>query len=93
MYPERLIHADVVRKLQSLSEKLGVTRTELAIQYVKTKWPFAKIIFGAESLEQIAQNVSFNEKDASQSFAEAVEEEIGKVKEDIIDPRLWPKEE
>ena len=43
----------VVREIETLSEKMGLEKDEMALAYLKHKFPQSYIIFGAESPRQV----------------------------------------
>jgi aryl-alcohol dehydrogenase-like predicted oxidoreductase len=48
----------VIQQLDSMSAETGMTRQELALGYIKTEIPDAKIVFGADTPEQVKKNSS-----------------------------------
>ena len=84
---------DIVRRIGHLSRELGFSRGELALLYVKTKWPDAKVIFGAETAEQLRDNVALYKKDFRNELCDRVDQEFCNVDVKVLNPSLWPKRE
>ena len=74
-----------------LSEEIGKNRREIALMYMKSRYPEASIIIGAETPQQVLENVSTWSNTLSAPLMNRLEEELSPVDESIVDPRLWPK--
>lgn len=79
----------VLEKLVSLAKEFGMTRQELALAYVKKQFPKAKIIFGAELVDQIEHNVDCWNSNVSQTFVKRLHQDFRRVDEKILNPVLW----
>ncbi len=89
--PEKMVFAKpVLEKLESLSIDLGLTRKEMALSYVKSEMPNARVIFGADTPEHVRENLLCWEKDSPQSLVAKVKNFFGNVDERILNPSLWP---
>ncbi len=94
MHPEELeprmaFAHPVVKQLQQLSHQFGVSRHRLALGYVKTKFPHARVIFGAETLEQVQKNCQAWEEGIPHEAVECLDAVIGEPEERVINPTLW----
>ncbi len=88
---EMLFAKDVVRHLENLCQQLDLSRLELALLYVKTKWPLARVVFGAETSQQLRDNAVLFSKEFPKQLMSQIEEIEFDVKEDILNPSGWPK--
>lgn len=82
----------ILERLVSISKKFGMTRQEIALGYLKAKVPNACIIFGAETPEQVEENVASWRKTFPGSLVAHLQEIFISVDERILNPVLWPKE-
>lgn len=90
--PARMRFAEpVLRRVASVAEELGITRRELAMGYLREKGYGARIVFGAESAEQVRSNVLTWRRDAVNGMVDAVERELCDIDERIIRPDRWPR--
>jgi aryl-alcohol dehydrogenase-like predicted oxidoreductase len=89
--PEGMAFAmPVLEKLESLSLDSGLTRHELALGYLKTTVPDAKVIFGADIPEHVKENCAYWEKTIPSSLISEVKKQFNNVDEKILNPALWP---
>lgn len=88
--PERMAFAKpVLEKLESLSIDLRLTRKEMALSYVKSEMPDAKVIFGADTPEHVRENLTCWEKNSPLSLVAKVRNLFDNVDEKILNPSLW----
>ncbi len=81
----------VLEKLEFVIKEFNLTRQELALGYVKTQFPEAKIIFGAETVGQVKENAGFWNSNLPQTVIERLHQAFESVDRTILDPVLWPK--
>ena len=81
----------VIEKLVSLSNDSGLLRQEMALGYIKSEMPNAYVIFGAETPEQVRENVEAWKKKMPESLGNKVRALFANVDERILNPSLWPK--
>lgn len=79
----------MVERIEKLAQQMNVTREVLALQYVKTAFPNAHVIVGAETAKQIRENVAAWNALTPKGILERVREECSAVDEHILDPRKW----
>ncbi|MCD4744447.1 MAG: aldo/keto reductase [Desulfobacteraceae bacterium] len=79
----------VLKEFCKLSEEVKLTRHELAMGYVKSVYPNAKILFGAETVEQVKNNIEVWKKECSESVVNLIHDRFSKVDEQILNPSLW----
>lgn len=78
--------------ISRMSDELGVSRQEMALGYVKLKYPSARVLFGAETSEQVKENCISWAKEMPESFLTKAEAAFGDIDEEIISPNLWHRE-
>lgn len=79
----------VIEKLESLSKEFSLTRHEIALGYIKSEMPNAHVVFGAETKEQIAENLVAWQKDFPAILGEKIRMSFSNVSEQILNPHLW----
>jgi aryl-alcohol dehydrogenase-like predicted oxidoreductase len=94
MEPEDLpsnmsIAKPVIERIKSISNELGLTRTELALGYLKAKMPGAKMIMGVDTAEQITENLNFWKRKPMDKLVPIVSENFAQINGKILDPTLW----
>jgi aryl-alcohol dehydrogenase-like predicted oxidoreductase len=88
--PEKMTFArPMIERFESFSRDSGLTRQEIALGYLRMEAPGAKVIFGADTPEQVRENLRTWEKDISFSLVSEVKEIFGGVDEKILNPGLW----
>ncbi len=89
--PEKIYFArPVVKEIESLSNEFGLSRQEMALGYIKSEIPNAHVIFGAETSEQVRENVEAWKKKMPESLGNKVGALFANVDEQILNPSLWP---
>ncbi len=81
--------APFIERLDGLSGEFGLTRHEIALGYIKSIMPNGRIIFGAETKEQVTENVRAWRKDFPAILAERIRMDFPNVSEHILNPSLW----
>jgi len=90
--PEKMYLArPVVEKIESLSDKFGISRQEMALGYVKSEMPNAHVIFGAETPSQVSENMTAWQKEMPKSLCNRIKTFFANVDENILNPVLWEK--
>jgi len=88
--PDKMSFAvSVIEKLELISKEFGLTRHEISFGYVKTSMPTARITFGAETKEQVAENIAAWKKDVPTGLSEKIMGSFSSVSERILNPSLW----
>jgi len=80
----------VLKKLVMFAQEAGISRHALALEYVKQAYPYAKIIIGVETCEQLKNNVEKWQRKMAASVVERAQEDFKCVDELILNPSLWP---
>lgn len=77
-----------LKKLERMASSMGLSRQELVLGYAAWKWGNSFVLFGAESRQQVVDNV----KAFSSKIESYIDEDIFyNVPENILNPALWPK--
>ena len=88
--PERLRYAQaVIKDLEVFCRKNGVSPQALAIGYIKYRYPKSFVIFGAETAQQVQDNMVIWRLDFQNDLICDVEDRYSNVEEDIINPLRW----
>jgi aryl-alcohol dehydrogenase-like predicted oxidoreductase len=78
-----------LRKIDKLCAQYKYSRHEMALRYIKEKYPQAKIIIGAEIPNQLEQNLNIWKDDLASIFENKGFDSLSIVDERIIDPSRW----
>ena len=90
--PEKMTYVlPILEQIEKLSKEIGLNRQEIALGYVKMGIPGVKVVFGAETSEQVRQNVHYWSKSYPVSLVHRIKSLFGNVSEEVINPVLWPK--
>lgn len=81
----------VIRQIETLAEKMGLEKDEMALAYLKHKIPQAYIIFGAESPEQVRRSISSWKRRTELDVVTRIENGLNNVDEFVLRPDLWSK--
>jgi aryl-alcohol dehydrogenase-like predicted oxidoreductase len=80
----------VIKTFEQIANEFGMTRQMMALGYVKLRFRNARVIFGAETPEQVKNNISSWTMKLPESFLKRVDEIFVNVDERIMNPTLWP---
>ena len=80
----------VIEKLESISNELKLSRKKLALDYIKSEMPDAKVVFGADTRLHVKENVACWEGELLPSSVDRVKKIFDRVDEKILNPTLWP---
>ena len=81
--------APALKAFQSFANSTGVSRHQLALGYVRDAYPDAKIIFGAETPEQVRINTKVWQTPLSSGMVEQIQERFKDVDVRVLNPTLW----
>jgi aryl-alcohol dehydrogenase-like predicted oxidoreductase len=79
----------IIEELDILANKLRMSKVELAMGYLKTTKPNARIVFGAETQQQIEKNISIWKKHFRPDLFQELKHIFCYVDERILNPTLW----
>jgi len=89
--PEKMSFAKpVIEELESISNELKLSRKQLALDYIKSEMPDAKVVFGADTPLHVKENVACWEGESPPSSVDRVKKIFDRVDEKILNPTLWP---
>ncbi len=90
--PESMNFASpVLQSLKNFSDEIGLTRREIALQYVKARFPYASVIIGTETAQQVRENaVAWSAGSMIDSWVKRLESAFPHVDTFIVDPSKWP---
>jgi len=80
----------VLQGIENIAREYGMTRQEIALNYVKLKFPHAMIIFGVERTEQVRQNIAAWSMNPPHSFLSRLNALTLPTEERVLNPSLWP---
>ena len=84
-----LLAKPFLNEIQSVCDYLNLSRHELAIGYLREKVPGAKLIIGAETPEQIADNLKYSSRKIPRNLLSIVAERFNAVHEKVVNPLYW----
>ena len=88
--PEKMSFAKpVIEELESISNELKLSRKKLALDYIKSEMPDAKVVFGADTPLHVKENVACWEGELPPSSVDRVKMVFDRVDEKILNPTLW----
>jgi len=82
--------ANVIDKVEQLCQAFNLTKQELAMRYIMQKYPRAFIVVGAETQEQVKNNICIWKYSKPVSVVTEVDNIFSDLDERIINPTLWP---
>jgi aryl-alcohol dehydrogenase-like predicted oxidoreductase len=88
--PLNMKHAlPLINAIEILSNHYQLSKQRIALNYLRVKCRDAKIVFGAESVEQVKENIDCWYKDIPQNLTDEIDHTFNTVKEEILNPSLW----
>jgi aryl-alcohol dehydrogenase-like predicted oxidoreductase len=88
--PEKMSFAKpVIEELETISNELKLSRQELALGYVKSEMPNAKVVIGADTPLHVKESVVCWEGEISQPSVDNVKKIFNCVDEKVLNPTLW----
>jgi len=79
----------ILQDFEKFCQENNVDRLQLAIGYVRACIPQAYLLFGAERIEQVQDNVNALDSIFGMSLYEEVEKVFDSIDEKILNPSLW----
>jgi len=80
---------NVIAKVEQLCQMFNLTKQELAMCYIMQKYPRAFIVVGAETQEQLKNNINIWKHSKPKSTTTEVDRVFADLDERIINPTLW----
>ena len=92
LYERMKFTYNVLKKYNMLAKQCGISRQQLAIGFVIKAYPYAKVVFGAETSEQVISNLSVlkNTNIVSDNIVDEARNIFNDVEDNILNPALWP---
>lgn len=88
--PEKMKFAQsILNDLEVFCRKNSLDRKALAISYIKCKYPNSNVLFGAETAQQVKDNILDWDFNIDDELMCMIEERYSNVDENIISPVLW----
>ena len=81
----------VVRRFRELAGECGLSPFSLALAFAREAWPGAGILFGAETREQVRENLLGFKARLEPGLVERARELFADLGEELLNPSLWPK--
>lgn len=81
----------VLSALSRLAAGIGMPVPEIALCYVRDRFPEARVIFGAETVAQVRENLAWWTVAENADLTARIEESFSDVDETLINPAMWPK--
>lgn len=82
----------VIRKIEQICKVFSLSRMELSLSYLKSAYPDQKIIFGADTADQVKTNVRlWNSLKTNSDLVKTVGSQFDEIEATILDPSLWPR--
>lgn len=92
MVPDFLSEArPIVAKIKVVCQKYGISRVQLALQYVKREKGISHLVFGVDSLKQLKEDEDFFQDDLPDDLLEDIGKEFDDIKAEIVMPSLWKR--
>ncbi|HAZ10619.1 MAG TPA: hypothetical protein DCY56_05900 [Candidatus Omnitrophica bacterium] len=77
-----------LKRLEQIASAMNLSRQELVLSYAATRWPSAFVLFGAQSVQQLMDNLRIFFK---KNFVKIDENIFENIPENILNPMFWPK--
>lgn len=88
--PEKMSFAlPVLKELDLLCTKLNLNRKEISLGYIKSQFPSAHVLFGAEKPEQVLQNIIIWNTKVPESICREIQSRFHAVSERTLNPASW----
>jgi aryl-alcohol dehydrogenase-like predicted oxidoreductase len=79
------------RRLADITREAGISLAELAVRYVLSHEGVTCVVIGAETPEQVAENVSLIKRGPLGRDVRCAIEAVSEPAATIVTPRMWPK--
>ncbi len=90
--PEFLSKAKpIVRKIDVLCKRHGISRISLAMNYVKQQSRISHLVFGVDNIDQLKENIQIFQEGIPKDIIEDIAKEFTDIEADIVMPSLWKK--
>lgn len=87
--PKLAFSVPVLEEFGRLIAGFGLTGREAAIGYIKKRFPESPVLFGAETTEQVRENIRSWQSNVPEALIGVVENLFPEVDERVVNPSLW----
>ena len=81
----------ILARLEQISSECGISKVALAMAYVKRESVISHLVFGVDSLEQLAEDIETFQQDVPEEILSELDEKFAGLTADIVMPSLWKK--
>lgn len=83
--------APILQRVDSVCQKTGLSRIQLAMGFVKRQTAVSHLVFGVRNLRQLQEDISVFQQNISDDVIGELETQFSDISPDIIMPSLWKK--
>ncbi len=80
-----------LERLEQMARDMKLSRQQLAFGYACCVWPNALIVFGAETIDHVRENIAFAKCKIGSNLCRRISQEFAGAEERLLNPALWPK--
>lgn len=84
--------APILKKVDSICKKTGLTRIQIALGFVKRQKAVSRLVFGVRNLAQLKEDIFVFQQNLSNDVINELELQFSDISADIVMPSLWKKE-
>ena len=88
--PAMVFAAPVLNLFNHLAREFDLSRQEAALLFAREAWPKAEIVFGAETVAQVEDNIAVWNRESPGDLVPRIRETFQSVDEQLLDPSRWP---
>lgn len=81
----------IIRKIDELCSKFGISRIALAMGFVKEQNAVSHLVFGVDNLEQLKEDIKCFANSIPANIINEIGREFADIEADIVMPSLWKK--
>lgn len=81
----------ILQAVESVCQETGLTRTQLAVGFVKHQKAINRLVFGIRNIEQLKENIRVFSEDLHVEVITELESSFANLEADIVMPSLWKK--
>lgn len=81
----------IIKKIKDLCNTENISPVKLALQYVKREPAISHLVFGVNSKEQLAEDISLFNENIDTNLLEDIGKEFDGIEAEIVMPSLWKK--
>lgn len=81
----------ILQAVETVCKETGLTRTQLAIGFVKQQKAITHLVFGVRNLEQLREDIKVFSENLSSDLIEVLELQFSNIEAEIVMPSLWKR--